>query len=223
MWSLIINDDDDEYYTDHNEEEQVEEEECYIDREEEEECSSMEENNQEIGCPYCSDDGFDASGLCFHLEHQHQQQIQSGVCPLCITNLGKDKITQNERVLKGLCKKELYDDESYSIISQLRKTLQEHSLSHKESTSSALSSTSAATGPLILSFIYNPPQSHEPTVDSSAEPTSSPKTLQEDVTLERSGIIISSDSFSRNDHEEITPKSDFIQTILLSTIFADNL
>lgn len=89
---------------------------------------------------------------------------------------------------QGLCKRKVYDDESFSIMSLLRKKLQEHSrLSlQKESESTSVTSSSsfsssnnAATDPLLLSFVYNPPQTH-----SSAE-TSSSKMLSKDDTLDR--------------------------------------
>ncbi|KAL7588178.1 hypothetical protein Lser_V15G41410 [Lactuca serriola] len=192
----------------------------YIDLEDSEE--EEEESDLEIGCPYCSE-GFDALGLCVHLEDQHPIEIKSGVCPLCVTNMGRNMIShliiQHESILKGLCKRKVYDDESFSIMSLLRKKLQEHSrLSlQKESESTSVTSSSfsssnnAATDPLLLSFVYNPPQTH-----SSAE-TSSSKMLSKDDTLD-SDIIPAC-----KDHEEKAQKSDFIQTILLSTIFPDNL
>lgn len=48
----------------------------YIDLEDSEE--EEEESDLEIGCPYCSE-GFDALGLCVHLEDQHPIEIKSGV------------------------------------------------------------------------------------------------------------------------------------------------
>ncbi|KVI12526.1 Drought induced 19/ RING finger protein 114 [Cynara cardunculus var. scolymus] len=160
----------------------------YIDLEDSEE--EEEESNLEIGCPYCSE-GFDALGLCVHLEDQHPLEIKTG--------------------------RKLHDDESFSIISLLRRKLQEHSRSLQKESTSVASSTNAATDPLLLSFVYNPSQSHEPEVvqlDSSAEPGSS-KMLSKDYTLESD---IPGCSLTCKDHEEKALKSDFIQTILFSTI-----
>ena len=89
----------------------------------------------------------------------------------------------------SLCKWKFHDDESFSIISLLRKKLQEHSRSlHKESTS-ITSSTNLATDPLLLSFVYSPSQTHEPKVDSSDEPSSS-KMILKDNTLERNELLL---------------------------------
>ncbi|XP_024968003.1 protein DEHYDRATION-INDUCED 19 homolog 3-like [Cynara cardunculus var. scolymus] len=195
----------------------------YIDLEDSEE--EEEESNLEIGCPYCSE-GFDALGLCVHLEDQHPLEIKTGVCPLCATNLGRNMIShliiQHESTLRGLVKRKLHDDESFSIISLLRRKLQEHSRSLQKESTSVASSTNAATDPLLLSFVYNPSQSHEPEVvqlDSSAEPGSS-KMLSKDYTLESD---IPGCSLTCKDHEEKALKSDFIQTILFSTMFGDDL
>ncbi|KAJ9547601.1 hypothetical protein OSB04_020144 [Centaurea solstitialis] len=204
----------------------------YIDLEDsEEEEEEGEESNLEIGCPYCSE-GFDALGLCVHLEDQHPLEIKSGVCPLCATNLGRNMIShliiQHESTLRIsflyllLQLRKLHDDESFSIISLLRRKLQEHSRSLQKESTSVTSSTNAATDPLLLSFVYNPPQSHEPEVvqlDSSAEAGSS-KLLPKDYTLE-SDIL--GESLTCKEHEEKAQKSDFIQTILFSTIFDDDL
>ncbi|KAI3783211.1 hypothetical protein L2E82_13276 [Cichorium intybus] len=73
----------------------------YIDLEDSEE--EEEESDLEIGCPYCSE-GFDALGLCVHLEDQHPIEIKSGVCPLCATNMGRNMIShliiQHESILR---------------------------------------------------------------------------------------------------------------------------
>lgn len=49
----------------------------YVDLEDSEE-EEEEESNLEIGCPYCLE-GFDAIGLCVHLEDQHPLEIKLGV------------------------------------------------------------------------------------------------------------------------------------------------
>ncbi|MFS7931022.1 putative drought induced 19 type, zinc-binding protein [Helianthus anomalus] len=98
----------------------------YIDLEDSED--EEEESNLEMVCPYCSE-GFDALGLCVHLEDQHPLEIKLGVssfltfnfvislltvliliidfcfvCPLCASNLGKNMIShliiQHQGVLK---------------------------------------------------------------------------------------------------------------------------
>lgn len=89
----------------------------------------------------------------------------------------------------GLCKRKFHDDESFSIISLLRKKLQEHSRSLQKESTSVTSSTNSATDPLLLSFVYNPSQTHEPKADSSAEPSSS-KMLLKDNTLERYELLL---------------------------------
>ncbi|KAI3800914.1 hypothetical protein L1987_29014 [Smallanthus sonchifolius] len=164
----------------------------YIDLEDSEE--EEDESNLEMVCPYCSD-GFDALGLCVHLEDQHPLEIKLG--------------------------RKLHDDESFSILSLIRKKLQEHSRNLQKESASITSSTNSATDPLLFSFVSNAPQSHESQADSSAEPSSS-KILPNNETLESNGNIPAG-FLSSKDHEEKAQKTDFMQTILLSTIFTDNL
>ncbi|KAI7731591.1 hypothetical protein M8C21_015193 [Ambrosia artemisiifolia] len=195
----------------------------YIDLEDSEE-EEEEESNLELVCPYCSE-GFDALGLCVHLEDQHPLEIKLGVCPLCATDLGRNMISHLiiQHQNQGLCKRKLHDDESFSIVSLLRKKLQEHSLTRQKESASVTSSTSSASDPLLFSFVNSSPQSHEPGADSSAESSSS-KILPKDETLESNhDSDVQTGFLSSKDHEEKALKSDFMQTILLSTIFTDNL
>ncbi|KAI3693796.1 hypothetical protein L1987_76748 [Smallanthus sonchifolius] len=195
----------------------------YIDLEDSEEEEEEEESNLEIGCPYCLE-GFDAIGLCVHLEDQHPLEIKLGVCPLCVTNHGRNMISHLIIQHESLCKRKLHDDESFSILSLLRKKLQEHSRSLQKELTSVTSSTNSATDPLLLSFVYDPSQTHEPHADSTVVPSSS-KILPMDDTLKSSGSGsgITASSFDCEDHEEKAQKSDFIQTVLLSTIFSDDI
>ncbi|XP_071701011.1 protein DEHYDRATION-INDUCED 19 homolog 6-like [Rutidosis leptorrhynchoides] len=194
----------------------------YIDLEDSDEEEEEESVNLEMGCPYCSE-GFDALGLCVHLEDQHPLEIKLGVCLLCATNFGRNMIShliiQHENVLKGLCKRKLHDDDAFSIISLLKKKLQQHSRSiQKESTSVTSPPTNSETDPLLLSFVYNnTPQTHDSKV---LQLHSSSKILSNDL---KSCSDAPDGSYSREGLEEKAEKSDFIQTILLSTIFADSL
>ncbi|KAJ0597752.1 putative drought induced 19 type, zinc-binding protein [Helianthus annuus] len=196
----------------------------YIDLEDSED--EEEESNLEMVCPYCSE-GFDALGLCVHLEDQHPLEIKLGVCPLCASNLGKNMIShliiQHQGVLKGLCKRKLHDDDSFSIVSLLRKKLQEHSRTRQKESASVTSSTNSATDPLLFSFVNNSPQSLEPQVDSSAESSSSKILSKYELSESNSDGGIPTGFLSSKDHQEKALKSDFMQTMLLSTIFTDNL
>ncbi|KAI3741767.1 hypothetical protein L1987_59444 [Smallanthus sonchifolius] len=118
-------------------------------------------------CPYCSD-GFDALGLCVHLEDQHPLEIKLGVCPLCATNMGKNMISH--------------------LIIQHEKTARTFTKSSKGISfcnifNQFCNSTNSATDPLLFSFVSNAPQSHESQADSSAELSSS-KILPNNETLE---------------------------------------
>ncbi|XP_076950364.1 protein DEHYDRATION-INDUCED 19 homolog 4-like isoform X1 [Bidens hawaiensis] len=199
----------------------------YIDLEDSEEDEENEdESNMEMVCPYCSD-GFDALGLCVHLEDQHPLEIKLGVCPLCATNLGKNMIShliiQHESALKGLCKRKLHDDEPFSIVSLLRKKLQEHSRTFQRESASVTSLTNSETDPLLFSFVNNSTRSHEPQADSFAEPSLSKILPKNETPLSNNDGDIPAGFFTSKDHEEKAQKSDFVQTILLSTIFTDDL
>ncbi|KAL8236203.1 hypothetical protein R6Q59_017284 [Mikania micrantha] len=195
-----------------------------VDSEDEEE--EEEESNLEMACPYNCSERSDALGLCVHLEDQHPLEIKLGVCPVCTANLGKNMIShliiQHQRILKDLCKRKLHDDESLSMLSLLRKKLQEHSRTLQRESAFVSSSTNSATDPLLLSFVYNS-QIHEPQAVSFSEPSSS-KILPNSETLESNNDgDIPAGFLSSKDHEEKAQKSDFMQTILFSTIFNDNL
>lgn len=178
----------------------------------------------ELGCPFCSED-YDALGLCLHIQDQHLIETKSGVCPICATNAGINMVShliiQHESMLKTL-RKLKRRDESYSIMSLLRKKLlDEHQRSRKES-SAAVSSINVAPDRLLLSFINNPPHDQKPEavlLKPSTGASVSAKTSDE-ITLER---CIPTQPLSHTDQGEKANKSEFVRTLLFSTIFHDDL
>lgn len=88
----------------------------------------------------------------------------------------------------GLCKRRLHDDEPYSIVSLLRKKLQEHSRTLQRESASVTSLTNSETDPLLFSFVNNSTRSHEPQADSFAEPSLS-KILPKDETSQRYKLL----------------------------------
>ncbi|KAL8191991.1 hypothetical protein R6Q57_028112 [Mikania cordata] len=167
----------------------------------------------------------DDSFACRVLKHfpgdseDEEEEEESNLDMACPYNCSE----RSDALDNDLCKRKLHDDESLSILSLLRKKLQEHSRTLQRESAFVSSSTNSATDPLLLSFVYNSPQIHEPQAVSFSEPSSS-KILPNSETLESNNNgDIPAGFLSSKDHEEKAQKSDFMQTILFSTIFNDNL
>lgn len=196
-----------------------------------EEVEGMDEDSRaEFSCPFCAED-FDIVGLCCHIDDEHPQEANSGVCPICATRVGMDlvghltmehgsffKVQRRRRFRRG-------SSGSHSTLSLLRKELREtnvQALLGGLSYSGSL--TSAAPDPLLSSLIYT-----TPVVNSSndIQPESLDEgTLANELSEEKAVERVSSGSepcLSYKEQEERNRRCEFVQGLVLSTMFENTL
>ncbi|OVA07449.1 Protein dehydration-induced 19 [Macleaya cordata] len=112
---------------------------------------------------------------------------------------------------------------SHSTLSLLKKELREGNLqSLLGGSSGVVSSSNAAPDPLLSSFIYNMPMIEEPTtVQSHSFAESNPvEEISDEHVQERN---VQPPALSDKDQEEKASRSQFVQGLLLSTMFDDIL
>ncbi|XP_021889225.1 protein DEHYDRATION-INDUCED 19 homolog 3-like [Carica papaya] len=175
----------------------------------------------EYPCPFCPED-YDLVGLCCHIDEEHPHEDKSGVCPVCTTIVESNMVghiaLQHGNVVKSHHRLKHRKNESHLALSYLRKELEDgHFRSLLGGSSPPVTSTKMAPDPL-LSFIYNVPTANKSETvqpDSSSEvsleeKSSDTKTLEVNVQLP---------SMSEEDHTEKKKRCEFVQGLLLSTIF----
>nr|GMD43773.1 protein DEHYDRATION-INDUCED 19 homolog 3-like [Ipomoea batatas] len=149
---------------------------------------------EEFPCPFCSE-YYHIVGLCCHIDDEHPLEAKNG---------------RKRKSRKG---------GSHSTLSLLRRKLREGNLQSLLGGSSFIApSSSAAPDPLLSSFILPMGDdfgSAQPR--SSAEAISAMKSTPENVSERKQPPL------SIKDKEERTKRSEFVQGLLLSTIFDDNL
>lgn len=187
----------------------------------------------EFPCPFCSDD-FDIVGLCCHIDDEHPAEAKDVVCPICAASVGTDlvghlttqhgsffKMQRRRRYRKG-------SSASHNMFSLLRKDLREGNLQALLGGSSYMAPpTAAAPDPFISSIIYTLP------LDELSLPLNeSPKDAHADSFNEGSLTSNNSDeklvervepSLTDKDQKERARRSEFVQELVLSTIFDDTL
>ncbi|KAF7143394.1 hypothetical protein RHSIM_Rhsim05G0134400 [Rhododendron simsii] len=207
-----------------------------------EEIDGEDDIREEFPCPFCSE-YFDIIGLCCHIDDEHPVEAKNGVCPVCAMRVGVDMVAhitlQHGNILKISfdCswerintpklmssymqrKRKSRRGGSHSTLSLLRKELREGNLQSLFGGSSRIaSSTNAAPDPLLSSFIlpmaddFGSLQLH-----SSAETASVKKRTNEYV----SERVVKSSPLSIKDQKEKSRRSEFVQGMLLSTMFDDS-
>ncbi|XP_070671157.1 protein DEHYDRATION-INDUCED 19 homolog 4 [Malus domestica] len=186
-----------------------------------EETDGDDDLKAEFLCPFCAED-FDVLGLCCHIDEEHPLEAKNGVCPVCAKRVGANLVshitTQHGSLLKVQRKRKLRRG-SGSTFSILRKELREGSLQSLLGGSSFLSSNTEA-DPLLSSFIYNPPTVDED-VSTQTHPLVEPSFVKESTKEEVSERSVQQPPLSRKDQEEQARRCEFVQGLLMSTIFDD--
>lgn len=180
----------------------------------------------EFACPFCAED-FDIVGLCCHIDEEHPVEARNGVCPVCAARVGMDmvghitaqhgnffKMQRRRRFRRG-------SSGSHSTLSLLRKELREGNLQSLFGGSSyTVASNNAAPDPLLSSFITNlsvADPSKEEELESLDVRNVVNKAAEETVVESVQPVL------SDKDQEERTRRSEFVQGLMLSTIFDDIL
>lgn len=192
-----------------------------------EEVDAMDEDSgAEFSCPFCAED-FDIVGLCCHIDDEHPHEARSGFCPICASRVGMDlvghltmehgsffKVHRRRRFRRG-------SFGSHSMLSLLRKELREtNAQALLGGWSHSGAPPSAAPDPLLSSLIYT-----TPVVNSSND--IQPESLDEgSFANEHSDekTVVSSTPepcLSDEQQEERTGRCEFVQSLVLSTIFED--
>ncbi|XP_072998190.1 protein DEHYDRATION-INDUCED 19 homolog 2 isoform X1 [Typha latifolia] len=182
-----------------------------------------EDLKAEFLCPFCSED-FDIVGLCCHIDDEHPVEAKNGVCPVCAARVGMDmvghitmqhgnffKIQRRRRSRRG-------SSGSHSSLSLLRKDLREGNLQFLLGGSHATAPSSAAPDPLLSSFISN-----LPVVDSLKDTEPLDERSIDCKTLVEKASDSDKSSIPDEDQEERARRSQFVQGLILSTIFDDIL
>ncbi|KAF5781916.1 putative drought induced 19 type, zinc-binding protein [Helianthus annuus] len=189
---------------------------------------------EEFPCPFCTG-YFDIVGLCCHIDDEHHLASKNGVCPVCAVRVGVDMVAhitlQHGNIFKisflDLAKSltESYMQQkrrsrkgsSLSTLSLLRRELREGNLQSLFGGSSYLGqSANAAPDPLLSSFIL--PIGDDSASTPSAESVAVPKSTGEKASERKP----QSPPLSTEDKEERSKRSEFVQGMLLSTIFDDD-
>ncbi|PIA61206.1 hypothetical protein AQUCO_00300618v1 [Aquilegia coerulea] len=190
-----------------------------------EEIDVDDESRVEFPCPFCTED-FDIIGLCCHIDDEHPVEAKNGVCPVCGMRVGTDMVghiaMQHGQFFKMQRKKRFRKGGSQSNLSLLRKELRDGNLQALLGGSgSVVSSSNAAPDPLLSSFMYNLPMFEEPkSVQPCASAEASSIKKSEERVLERS---VQPSPLSDKDQEERASRCEFVQGMVLSTMFDDIL
>lgn len=184
-----------------------------------------DEQKQEFSCPFCVEE-FDIVGLFIHIDEEHQVEVKHGICPICAKRVGMDMVShitmQHGNILKVQRKRRLRKGIPNSMFNILRKELREGNRQSLFGGSSfLLSSSNPDADPLLSSFIYNSSSAEELGKEeshSSEKETPLPQAVQEsNVESAQSPLL------SKKDHEEKSKKCEFVQGLLLSTMFDDEI
>ncbi|XP_074561850.1 protein DEHYDRATION-INDUCED 19 homolog 2-like [Curcuma longa] len=186
----------------------------------------------EFPCPFCNDD-FDIVGLCCHIDDEHPMEAKDVVCPICAASVGIDLVghltTQHGSFFK-MQRRRRYrrgSSASHTMLSLLRKDLREGNLHDLLGGSSYMAPPAAVPDPFISSLMYTLP------LDESSLPLNeSPKDAHANSFNEGSLTGNNSDeklvervepSLTDKDQKERARRCDFVQELVLSTIFDDTL
>ncbi|XP_048321046.1 protein DEHYDRATION-INDUCED 19 homolog 4 [Ziziphus jujuba] len=177
----------------------------------------------EFLCPFCAED-FDVVGLCCHIDEEHPVEAKNGICPVCAKRVGSDIVnhitTQHGSLLKVQRKRRFRRNGSNSTFSILRKELREGNLQALLGGSQFLISSNSEPDPLLSSFIYNHSLGDQPASGVQSH-SSVEASLVKEVSKEESSKGNVQPLLSDKDQEEKARKCEFVQGLLLSTIFDD--
>ncbi|KAL9669835.1 hypothetical protein QQ045_007385 [Rhodiola kirilowii] len=186
-----------------------------------------EEIYTEFPCPYCNDD-FDLVELCCHIEDVHFGQAKTGVCPVCAVGVDSSMVAhltkKHGKMIKisFIHKLKLLKGKPDANLPLLLKEFHEEYLKSLIDGSSTVPPPSAMEpDPLLSSFFYNVPpvvQRESLQLSGSSEPCIAENSLHVN-TVERKV----SPPLSDKEHEEKAQRSEFVQGLVWSTFFDDNL
>lgn len=182
------------------------------------------EPQTEFPCPFCSED-FDIVTLCCHIDDEHPLEANNGVCPVCATKVGMDlvsHITMQHRNFFKMQRRRRFrrgSSGAHSTLSLLRKELRDGNLQALLGGSSYMVPPSnAAPDPFLSSLIYAIP-SEDSSKNTQPESMDDVNLVNKD--LDDKVLESAEPPLSDKDQKERACRSEFVQGLLLSTIFVD--
>ncbi|PIA30272.1 hypothetical protein AQUCO_05600001v1 [Aquilegia coerulea] len=163
-------------------------------------------------CPFCYVD-IELPSLCIHLQEEHCFDLKNAVCPVCASNLGKDIMghfmLQHSSSLKRRRKSQrsgLWTNSSAMLGKELRDL------------TSFLGVNSAKGGSSIVDSIPDPVFSPFLCTVAPPESKDSPD-MSSSIVDVKSSEGSTSDEAQEEDQKEKLQRAEFIQQLVLSTIF----
>lgn len=193
-----------------------------------EEMEGEEGLRQEFLCPFCGED-FDMVGLCCHIDEEHMVEVKNGVCPVCARKVGTELVghvtMQHGSLLKVQRKRRYRRGGSNSTLSILRRELRDGNLQSLLGGSSSLaSSTNTETDSLLSSFICNPtPVVRDEPVNVPPHSSDEICSIEDESTVSSAERTSQKSTLSGKDQEEKARKCAFVQGLVMSTVFGDDL
>uniref|UniRef100_A0A7N0UKM1 Uncharacterized protein n=1 Tax=Kalanchoe fedtschenkoi TaxID=63787 RepID=A0A7N0UKM1_KALFE len=175
----------------------------------------------EYSCPFCGEE-FDVLGLCLHIDDEHPADVKAGVCPVgtCLKKVGVDIVghmtTEHANLYKVQRRRRFYRGGSNSTFSMLRKEFREGHM-HSVYGGSSVKAPNAEPDPLLSLFISAVGKVNE----SQSLQSTDANTDSKIVTDESSERVVKRAPVSEKEQEEAARKSEFVQGLLLSSIFGD--
>ncbi|KAJ3676097.1 hypothetical protein LUZ60_003509 [Juncus effusus] len=185
----------------------------------------------EYNCPFCGED-FDFVGFCCHVDDEHAVEAKNGICPICAGRVGMDLVghltIQHVNYFKMQRKRKHRNSNksnSNSLLSLLRKDLREGNSTLQSLLNGSVngSANGSAPDPFISSLIYNLPVSGLSKEETESELDLKSESSNEKKPSERAETASPSLShLSEKDQKERAQKSEFVQGLVLSTLFDDS-
>lgn len=187
-----------------------------------EDVEDEDELRAEYPCPFCEED-LDLVELCSHIDDEHPYESSSWVeCPVCSTGVGSDLVghitTQHGGIFKSLYTLKL--GKGSSLSSSWKEFHNDNFQSLLSRSSSTVSSSKMAPDPLLSFLSFTAPPDQPEIVQSTASTEVSPdKTTSVEKPLEKN---VEQSPSSDKDLREKASRCEFVQGLLMSTIFGDS-
>ncbi|KAI3986745.1 hypothetical protein MKX01_014283 [Papaver californicum] len=186
---------------------------------------SEEEIRPDFPCPYCYED-YDIVSLCFHLEDEHPFESKVTLCPICSVRVSRDMLNhitlQHGHLFKRrrrLRRVAILNSQALSLLGRhLREAHLQVLLRGGGCQSSNPSTSNAATDLFLSSLMFNFPASEADEITKSMAPIVE-DTFKKNLTSIKPRKPSFDSSLSREEREQKTMRAEFVQDLLLSTLF----
>lgn len=188
-----------------------------------------EEIRPDFPCPYCYED-YDIVSLCSHLEDEHPFESKVTLCPICSVRVSRDMLNhitlqhghlfklQRRRRLRRVA---IPNSQALSLLGRdLREAHLQVLLGGGGYRSSNPSTSNVATDSFLSSLMFNFPASEADEITKSMAPIVEDTSKKSTTSIKPRKPSFDS-SLSREEREQKTMRAEFVQDLLLSTLFGD--